>query len=342
MALKAIDGFDHYNNQTDLLARSNSFLQWQNVTFGSFSTGRNGNALALSLGGNTPRQLTGVFAQRVASAGIGHAASIPSDNTYSMSFKDSVSGVTHITITLNSNNFSIQVNCGATQLYYSPNNVWGGNVWHYCEAWVVINSSTGSVLFKVDGETLVNLTAVNTQNGGNAQWDTYTWSGPGGPIDDFYYCDSTTDSGIYPNNAPIGDMRVFTQFATGNSAVQWTPLANTNWQEVSETAMDGDTSYNFSQTAGQEDLLTFSHPPATTNKILGVALTGAYRKDDATMRTIKQPIKSGVTKVYGATYSLPDNSYSYFTDMFILDPNTSANWALAAVNGITAGYNLVS
>lgn len=341
MGLKAIDGFDHYNSSADLLARSNAMLQWSGINGGIGSPGRNGNGKCLALGGATPRQVTAVFAQRVAAAGVGHSTSVATGISQTMNFNDSVAGQNQVSITMNSANFSVEVSRGNTQLYYSANNVWGGQVWHYLEAWVVIDPTAGSILFKIDGETIVNLTGVNTQNTANAWWDSYNFQGTSN-LDDFYYADSTTDSGTYPNNAPLGDMRVFTEFAVSNASVTWTPLTGTNWGEVSEPAMDSDTSYNYTTTAGAEDLLNFSSLPATANKILGVAVTGAYRKDDATSRTLKQALKSGSTEVYGTTYSLPDTNYSYFSDMHVLDPNTSANWTLAAVNGLEVGYNLVS
>jgi hypothetical protein len=140
---------------------------------------------------------------------------------------------------------------------------------------------------------------------------------------------------------PLGDVRCLTLFPVGNNSIQWTPLANTNWQEVSETAMDGDTSYNFSDTAGQQDLFNFQALSGVINQIVAVQIKGAYRKSDAGQRTAAQQLVSGATQVAGATtyFGL---SYQYVTDLFPNDPNTGVGWTLSAVNALTAGYKLLS
>lgn len=343
MALKVFDGFDHYGSSgVDMLARS-GFLQWQSGNL-AFITGRNGNGKAV-----VPQapllDLTGVFAVRNAAAGVGMAIDM-SGGSSEIDLVDTVAGGTQCSVVFNEANFSISVFGGpkvgssGTLLFLSGNNVWSQKVWNYVEFWVTVSTTVGTVIVKVNGETLVNLSSVNTQVTANAWFDGITYTG--GALDDFYYCDTTTGPGSFPCNAPLGDVRVFTTFPVGNSSVTWTPLANTNWQEVSEVVMDGDSTYNFTTTAGDEDLLNFAALTNTVNKILGVQVTGAYRKDDATMRTLKQALKSGTVEQYGTTNSLPDTSYAYFTDIWILDPNTSASWTLAGVNGIAAGYNLVS
>jgi len=134
---------------------------------------------------------------------------------------------------------------------------------------------------------------------------------------------------------------VDTTFPVSNGAVQWTPLANSNWQEVSEIAMDSDTSYNFSSTPGQTDLFNMGALRAATSVVLGVQVTGAYRKDDATARQVAQQIKSGATQSAGTTNSIP-SGYAYYTDLFVLDPNTAASWTVTAAGSAEIGYNLVA
>jgi hypothetical protein len=75
--------------------------------------------------------------------------------------------------------------------------------------------------------------------------------------------------------------------------------------------------------------------------VFGVQTTGAYRKLDASAQTIIQSIKSGATSSNGATLSL-SLSYAYYTDLFVVDPNTSATWTPAAVDALIAGYKLNS
>ena len=117
--------------------------------------------------------------------------------------------------------------------------------------------TNGTVQLWVNGALVLSLTGVNTAhaNQGAANiYDACQLFAPGGiPVcfhDDVYMFDCTTS----PHNTFEGALRIYTIAPTANAVpVQWTPLANTNWQEVSEIPPDGDTSYNSSSTVGQLD-----------------------------------------------------------------------------------------
>jgi hypothetical protein len=369
MAFKIWDGFDHYNSLSDLLARS-GFLQWQtpsglqpSISFVSgLVPGKPGSAIKIlnNNGATTPNEtLRAVWGARNAEAYFGQRVLIPGGVTGPAShlyviLQDTVAGSPQITILFNGSNYSVQVFQGAynggVTLALSANNVWTGDTQQFVEIHAKIDGSVGEVDVRVRGNSVFGgpVTGLNTKSTANAWFDAVDY-GPAAvsanvagfvEIDDLYYADTTTGSGSFAANTFAGDCRVATLFATGNQSVQWTPLAGSNWQEVSETAMDGDTSYNATATAGQEDLLAFG-ALSGIGLIYGIQLTGAYRKDDAGARIVKQAVKSGATEVYGSNWSLAD-TYTYFTDQWILDPNTSANWTVGAVNAGYYGYNLVS
>jgi hypothetical protein len=375
MALKVWDGLDHYKDKDDWLARS-GFLQYaQPITNASpiaFVTGRNGQGKAMNISqGNTPTYA--VFQDRNKSAFVGFACLFDQNTGATFAFDDTIgNGVvysaangtltfstnTQINVYFNPVNYSILVSRGPLQflssgnyytgnlLYASGNNAWVSDVWNFIEIWVDVDPSAGFVKVWLNNVQKVNLTGANTQVTANAWWDRLSIlpvgdaGSPDLTIDDFYYGDTTTGPGTFPGNAPIGDCHVNTLFAVGNDSVQWTPLALTNWQEVCELAMDSDTTYNFSSTVGQEDLLNFNALPVSTTLVFGVQVTGAYRKDDSGSRFIKQALKSNVTEQYGVNYSLSEVNYVYFTDQWILDPDTSANWTVTGVNSLAAGYNV--
>ena len=359
MALRGYDGFDHYGSATDLLAR-NGFIQYSTVgphiglSFSSPGRANDGKSLSIvNSDAGTSEGVYATFGQRVASAFIGFGfRNTVTPTLCTFEFMDTVAAAPQVSVVFNSSNYSIAIHRGSssgTLLYLSPNNVWAGDVWNFVEIWPVIASSGGSVSVWVNGEPAASVTGVNTQATANAWWDQVGFltttagnSYNGLFIDDLYYADSVVGAGTYPCDSPLGDLHVFTKYPIGNDTVQWTPLANSNWQEVNEVAMDSDTSYNFTTTAGDEDLLNFAALESTISKIVAVQLTGAYRKDDAGMRTLKQALKSSATEVYGPTYSLPGTSYVYYTDLYVLDPNTSASWTLSNVNALAGGYNLVS
>lgn len=333
MALKFVDGFDHYAAIADIAARS-GFAQYASLNGSGFQTGRNGNAKEFSGSFNV------VLGQRVAKSGAGASVLFSGPNDITWSFVDSVANAVQVQVVFRYRNFTIEVYRGSTLLTRTANNVWGANTQHFVEMWVNVDPAAGSVEVHVDQAVLVNITGQNTQATANAWWDELQVSNAA--YDDLYVCDTTVGAGTNPCNTFLGDPRVYTQFPTANSAVQFTPNANTNWQQVSEQAFDGDTSYNSSSTVGQEDLFTIGATPATIVGILGLQITGAYRKDDAGLRKIKQALKSSATEVYGAQFSLPDSQYNYLGDIFPTDPATSASWTRTGVNAALIGYNLAA
>jgi hypothetical protein len=344
MALLGFDGFDHYNSAADLGAR-NGFIQYNQGASLSIQPGRNGYAYSIEVTSN----LTVTFGQRVASAFVGFAYKVTTGGgAQSFYFYDSVAALPQVRVDLNFSNYSVEIYTWVSGVwsaaYISANNVFAGTVWNYVEIWPVISSSAGSVQVKINGQQVAFVSGINTEHSTNAWWDQLVF--PGGQaafyLDDLYYADATTGPGTYPCSSPLGDVRTVTLFPISNHSVTWTPLANTNWQEISEVAMDSDTTYNYTTTVGDEDLFNFGALSSTISKILGVQVTGAYRKDDAGAHTLKQALKSGTTEQYGTTRSLPDTTYSYFTDLWAVDPNTSASWTVTGVDNIAAGYNLVS
>lgn len=369
MALKVWDGFDHYNATADFLARS-GFLQWQLPNTGqptlSFVTGRNGIGKALKVvnPGNTTTPTTtalrGVFADRNAEAYFRQPVLIPAGTvgtavSWFVVFQDTVAGSPQITVKFNGANYSVQVFRGdytGTSLALSANNAWTGDIWNNVEFHAKIANSGGVVDVQVRGVSVFGgaVTGLDTQNTANAWFDAVDYyavplnvtTGAFIEIDDFSYNDTVSGAGTYSADGYMGDAAVKTLFATGNGTVQWTPLTGTNWGEVAEQAMDSDTSYNSDTTSGHQDLFTFTALGGTISVIYGIQVTFAGRKDDGGSRVVKSAVKSSSTTDYGANHSLPDTNYAYFSDIWVLDPNTSATWTLSGVNGATFGYNLVS
>lgn len=370
MALKVFDGLDHYNSpNTDLLTRSAGFLQWQIPALSalsSFVTGTDnvGKVLqfqAANLFPGVVRPLRAVWKDRNDEMFIGvrvkipSAAGSPSGQTsgFWFAFVDTVAGAYQVTLNFDSSNYAIRAYRGAyngTSLGISSNNSWPADAYIFVEFHIKIHASAGIVNVRVNGNDVLNLTGQNTKATANA-WadatdfslqttvlnnDHYAW------MRDVYYCDTASDSGSLPNNTFLGDVGTRTLFATGDSVVQWTPNSGANnYSRVNENAMDSDTSYNSSANPGDEDQLDFGPIVNTIPIIHGLQVTIAVRKDDVGARVIKTGLKSGGTTSYGADHSVP-SSYVYFTDLWILDPNTSANWTRAAVNALAGIYNLVS
>ncbi len=203
----------------------------------------------------------------------------------------------------------------------------------------VQTGASGSVQVVLNGSTTIaSFTGLNiTAASGTITTITGFWfacpnTGTAYCADDFLLC-----SGGFP-----GDCRLQTDFPIANEAVAFTPLANTNWQEVSETAMDSDTSYNSTSTVGARDTFQFT-PLAlpTGSSILGVFLRCAAAKTDAGTRTY-QTVLTGTGGTSLGTVASLSTSYQYQQDNYTSFLSGLGLLTEAGINGFYLGYQLVS
>jgi hypothetical protein len=132
---------------------------------------------------------------------------------------------------------------------------------------------------------------------------------------------------------------VWTRFATSNASVQFTPLAGTNWQEISETAMDSDTSYNSTTNVGFVDEFLSSGTLPTGFTPLYVKLQQASRADQPSGHTTANLLVSGSDTFTGAS-SVVGTIYLYSEDYLLTDPNGAIPWTGASIAATKFGYVL--
>lgn len=347
MALKATEGFDHYNAQADLLARS-GFLQWTQINWnGGFGTpGAQGTGGYVHVNQNPAGSgyLQASLASNLGTIFLGHRLYLDSGANFTLVLQDLAGGKVQIQVVFTGINASVTIQDGNNNtLATSASNVFSIATWFYMETGLTVDPTSGSVDVHVNGTSVVSYTG-NTKTSTNAWVNGFKLLGGGATgvaarIDDLYLNDNTTGPGTYPCNSFLGDVRVFTRFPTANAAVAWTPLANSNFQEVNETAMDSDTSYNTSSTAGQADLFDLTSIPTDLTAIIAVNVVGAYKVDQPGPRTLSQEIDSQGTIVTGASKSL-NAFYVYYQDIFATDPATGVSWTYSNANALTAGYVL--
>ena len=355
MTLRATEGFDHYTSAADMNLRVGA-LQWTEGVggFGGGGTwaittpGRGGYGACLQITTNsiTP-QLIGSFNANLAEAFFGFAMTFTNATAYlSLQLLDPLaSGAPQLSLNFVLATGTIQLYRGGTLIESSAPNAFNGSVWSFYEVGATIASSGGSLVVQVNGTTVLSYSG-NTQETGNSSFGAVGLQisrGDGNAtfsLDDFRYNDTTTGPGTYPCSGFMGDLRVQALYATANSAVTWTPLAGANWQEVSETAFDGDTSYNATSTVGDEDLFTMGPVPSSAT-VIAVSLIGAYRNGDATVHTLTQQLSVGGTDHAGAVQTL-GLGYQFVSDVFAVNPTTGDSWAAADVNAMLAGYKVAS
>ena len=356
MSLIGYEGFDHQSSFLNVQIRQGP-LQWYNnpiananqdnswsATGGRFGTGGiilfNG---AASFGSSS--NWWGFYSNTDPTSIVGFAMSgFGPDyypvNLYFRNAEDANAEQIHFVITQGPSR--IQAYRGATLLGSSAINIFSVGSFAYFEFKVVTNNATGSVEARVNGQTVLLVTGIDTQQSTNAWCSAFEFNTRAHiHLDDFYVCNGINLGGTYPCNDFLGDVRVETTFPIANAAVSWTPLANTNWVEVSEHVFDGDASYNYTDVVGERDQFNLGAIDTSITVVIAVQATGAYRKEGGGTHAVKQEISSSGT--VGASAAIPLSAdFQYYSSIFMTDPATATAWTTSAVNSMLAGYTLDS
>jgi len=219
------------------------------------------------------------------------------------------------------------------------------NLWNYLEFKVTIDPSNGSILVKLNGSTVINLTGINTSATASNHIDslllnaTVTYGNAGSSdYDDFYFCDTTGTI----NNDLLGDVRVRAIYPTSDATVQLSrSTGSTNYTLVDENPSNDDTDYVYSLNAGDYDLYGYTFPTLNAGSIVhGVAGTISARKDTTGARSVKSICKSGGTIYEGSANTLM-SSYLTFVKVWESDPNNAnVKWTSSSFGSANFGVKV--
>lgn len=347
MSLEFMDGFDHYNTTASALRKWDA-----SSSVGGFFAGRfTGQSIGFTNQVGFVKTLTSIATRTMGFAY--KCVALPSPYYIISIFQDA--GSTQVDLRLLPSG-QLEVTRNGTVLGTSSvASPMVANTWYYVEWQATINATTGSFTVRVTSggvlATWLTGTSQNTQNTSNATSNQVSvLSGGGGAasyFDDFY-CLNPSGS---VNNTFLGESRIVTNLPSADSGsagtnTLWTPdTAGTHFSRVNESTgsfPDDDTSYVYSQTAGQLD--TYKYPSATlTGTIAGVQVTLCERKDNTGARTTAVEYRSsGGTNYTGSNSFSPGSSYEMDRQIYETDPATSAAWTQTGINGAEFGINLVA
>lgn len=343
MALLFMDGFDHYAT-ADL---ANKYTTVSNVGSGSVinaSAGRRGGGAYTAKNSSyaTKRIAAGVATLIAGSAvntqGFGNGAS-----TSTIRFVDST--VVHVSIRLESDG-SIKAYRGdvTTLLGSSATGIVNLGGYNYIEVKATINDTTGAVVVRLNGATVLTLSNVDTRNAGNASTDGVGIGGSFGTnneafFDDFYICDTAGST----NNDFLGDCRVDTLYPNGDGNYsQFTPsTGSSHYQLVDETAPNT-TDYNDGANVGDRDSYAMGNLAALASQtVYGVQVNAALMKDDAGGKSASTFVRSGSTDGDGASVAL-GTSQVYVSQVYETNPDGAVAWTETAVNAMEAGVRVTA
>ena len=336
MSLLLIESFEALNDIADKYVIENTGVKLENAIV------RTGSQ-SLECGANDyckfpiPASATGVI-------GFGFYIGGATTQSYIAFFGDST--LEQVSVELDGSN-RLTVERGATLLATSEKALLFGKGYFIEIKWSIANSiGADSFVVRVNGETWITLdAATDTQARASNNMDLIQLEGAVGTcyFDDLYILDLT---GPAPTNDFLGDCRVVCLDPDGNGTTSDFVGSDSNsvdnYLHVDETAPDDDTSYVESSTVNHEDLYTFDNLAVTPDTIFGVQTQAVVKKDDAGARTGKLLARVGGTTYEGAAFSPSEGAYLNVTEIWELNPDDSAAWEEADVNGAEFGIKVES
>jgi len=213
--------------------------------------------------------------------------------------------------------------------------------WHDFEIKSTFHNTNGSVEIRVDGETVLSVTGVDTgATLGSYLRRVIIYSYQGvlkyAPyFDDFYCCDTAGSD----HNDFLGSVRVLSNFPTADDTSDWTPsTGNDHYALVNENYPNDDTDYVSSNVVGAQDTFNVGTLSSSTSNIHGVKVGFDARAESGT-KTIRQVLKSGSTEVYGDDNEF-DSSWDFRNDYWLTDPDTGNAWTQNGYEAAKIGVEL--
>lgn len=345
MSIVLIEGFDMYSGtgaNTGLLAK------WSNIGFGgsgslSLAAGRFGGQALGAVGGlsTSGRAARRTLVSALTSFSIGFAFKVTSlaENAHIFWMINGALSAYQVGLYLDT---AGQLTAGrytshnaSTALGAASSPCISGNVWHYIEVEIVISDTVGVFNVYVDGNPVLTLTGLDTNNsGGNVGAVQLGYYNGGGTSDTWYFDD------VYVTNAAtkLGERRVETLRGNADTGtINWTRLSGSNnYEMIDETLVDGDTTYNSATTAGLRDLYSIASLGSTPVTVDAANIVSFSRKTDVATVGLYNSIQSGGVDSDGPITYL-GSGYGRVDRIVELDPNGSIPWTGTSINALKLG-----
>lgn len=205
------------------------------------------------------------------------------------------------------------------------------------ELYVSIADSGGRIVVKVNGITEIDYTG-DTQPGADTTMDKFGLGDNGNRIGGGAYYDDI----IVDDAAWIGNTKIQAIVPTGaGTTTDWTPSTGSNYACVDEKPAS-DTDYVSTNTSNHVDTYAMGNMSGTVGLVKSVkAQCRTKYEGTPTPTKLKLVIRSGGTDYVGADHTVT-TAYSFFYDLWNLDPADSAAWTDTKVNALEAGVKAIA
>lgn len=213
--------------------------------------------------------------------------------------------------------------------------------WKYIEVNVRWGVNAGAVEVRVDGQTVLNLTGIQTGVIGEDYFDSvflFSNAGTTTPhvhVDDLYICDATGAT----NNDFLGPQKVVTLFPASDVTTGFGVEPPTPHYQAMRTTLPDETSYVVSNTPGAFDIYGYDALPPYLDQPTGVQLCTTGRFDNDRFFDLIDLVRVNGTTYEGTTRRL---SSGLQTSEWVLEtnPSTGLPWTLSELEDIQAGLKV--
>jgi hypothetical protein len=214
--------------------------------------------------------------------------------------------------------------------------------WVFVEFKAECLTSGGSYEVRVDGSVEVTGSGLDTADSGSDGWDSVAFRYGGNSsrlyIDDIYVLDTTGTS----NNDYLGAVVVegLVPTAEGNSA-DWGSQGNVNnGLNVGDTS---DSTYNKSDTTGDQDLYVYEDLQEIDGTIYGIQLNSQLAMNEVGTRTVKTQYRDpDTTEVDIDTHALSSTLIDSHASILEENPASSTAWTVTDIDDGEFGIEVVS
>jgi hypothetical protein len=234
--------------------------------------------------------------------------------------------------------FNVYRGDGSVLLGSSPAGLFTIGQYDYWEFKVTRHDTTGAVEIRKNAVTVYSLTNQDTNNGGTGTVIAYVQilgaqlGGAQTRIDDVYI---VTGDATAPNDY-LGDSRcTYCPANADGVTVQWDLSTGTNHYEVVDEVPPSTSDFAYTNVEDEIELLNVADI-STTVRVHAVQSNLYMLKSDSGSRKARRVLRSGSTNFFGSDVGL-GVSANHFREIFVTDPNTSAEWTPTNVNAVQIG-----
>lgn len=223
--------------------------------------------------------------------------------------------------------------------------------WYHIESKIVINAATGSIEVRVEGQTVLNLTNINTGSTAVSQIACTGYSLGGDTKNTQHWMkDLVVWNNLGSlNNTFLGPVLVTNLVPTGDAALNWTPSTGTNGWSILDNIPPDDTKYlSAPYNAGGPPFYPspykgiLSDLPIEAVTVKGLVSFVRAAKADGGDGSIQVGIISDPSGAPATALGVDRPitvAQTYWRDIFEVDPKTGVPWLPAAVNAAQIQLN---